>query len=288
MRSCGHEQSVGWWCRVDDIRHPPSVIRQWIVLVRIGLTSALQYRTDFAMTAVGAIFYEAISLAFVGVIVHAFGSIGGWSLAEVAFVYGIRAMGHALHGLVSGQLWSTDLVVRQGAFDRYLLRPVNPLIQLLTRSFQVTAVGDIVFGIGVLAVTAVATDISWSVGRVAYLFAAVVGSGLVESAVMLAIASLSFRLLAARPVARVADNIFVTFGPYPLSVLPRAVSYLLTFVLPLAFAAFFPAAILLDRTDDLFVPIWLAAASPAVGALLYVAAVALFRRQMRYYSSPGH
>ncbi len=240
------------------------------------------------MTAVGAIFYEAMSLAFVGVIVHAFGSIGGWSLAEVAFVYGIRAMGHALHGLVSGQLWSTDLVVRQGEFDRYLVRPVNPLIQLLTRSFQVTAVGDIIFGVAVLAVTAVATSISWSIGSVAYLLAAVVGSALVESAVMLATASLSFRLFAATSIARVADNIFVTFGPYPLSVLPRAVSYLLTFVLPLAFAAFFPAAILLGRTDDLFVPEWLAAASPAVGAVLYVGAVALFHRQMRYYSSPGH
>ncbi len=105
---------------------------------------------------------------------------------------------------------------------------------------------------------------------------------------MLAIASLSFRLLAANTLLSVADSVFVTFGPYPLSVLPRAVSYLLTFVLPLAFAAFFPAAILLGRTGDLFVPVWLAAASPAVGVLLYVGAVAFFHRQLRSYSSPGH
>ncbi|HEY8787650.1 MAG TPA: ABC-2 family transporter protein [Actinopolymorphaceae bacterium] len=271
-----------------DVSRVPSSLRQYGVLVRVGLAAAVQYRTDFALTALAAIFYEAVSLAFVGVIVHAFGSIGGWGLADVAFVYGIRSMGHALHGLVSGQLWSTDDVVRQGEFDRYLVRPVNPLIQLLTRRFQVSAVGDIVFGICVLAITAVATGISWSVGSVAYLLAAIVGSALVESAVMLAIASLSFRLLAATPVLSVADSVFVTFGPYPLSVLPRAVSYLLTFVLPLAFAAFFPAAILLGRTDDLFVPVWLAAASPAVGALLYVGAVAFFHQQMRSYSSPGH
>ena len=271
-----------------EVVHRPSSVRQCRVLVRVGLASALQYRADFAMTAVGAIFYEAVSLAFVGVIVYAFGSIGGWSLTEVAFVYGIRSMGHALHSLVSGQLWSTDDVVRQGEFDRYLVRPVNPLLQLLTRRFQVSAVGDIVFGICVLTVTAVATSISWSVAWVAYLLAAVVGSALVESAVMLAIASLAFRLLAASPILGVADSVFVTFGPYPLSVLPRTVSYLLTFVLPLAFAAFFPAAILLHRTDDLFVPLWLAAASPAVGVLVYVAAVAFFHRQMRAYSSPGH
>lgn len=271
-----------------DVAGVPSAIKQYRILLRIGLASALQYRADFVLSAVGAIFYEAVSLAFVGVIVHAFGSIGGWCLADVAFVYGIRSMGHALHGLVSGQLWAIDAVVRMGEFDRYLVRPINPLVQLLTRRFQVTAVGDIVFGICVLVITSVATGISWSGWSVGYLLAAIVGSALVESAVMLAIASLSFRLLAANTLSSVADSVFVTFGPYPLSVLPRAVSYLLTFVLPLAFAAFFPAAILLGRTGDLFVPVWLAAASPAVGVLLYVGAVAFFHRQLRSYSSPGH
>jgi ABC-2 type transport system permease protein len=267
---------------------PPSALRQYAVLVRIGLVSAIQYRADFAMTAVGAICYEAVSLAFVGVIVHAFGSIGGWNFVEVAFVYGIRSMGHALHGVLSGQLWATDLVVREGEFDRYLLRPVNPLIQLLTRRFQVTAVGDLVFGLVVLTVTAVAAPVEWSVGLVAYLVAAVVGGAFLESAVMLAIASSTFRLLVSSPVLRMADTVFVTFGPYPLSVLPRSVAYLLTFALPLAYAAFFPAAVLLGRTSDLYVPIWLAVASPAVGVVLYVAAVKLFHRKVRHYSSPGH
>jgi ABC-2 type transport system permease protein len=273
---------------VAEVVRPPSALRQYTVLLRLGLASAVQYRADFAMTALGAICYEAVSLAFVGVVVYAFGSIGGWSLVEVAFVYGIRSMGHALHGVLSGQLWSTDSVVREGEFDRFLLRPVHPLIQLLTRRFQVTAVGDIVFGLVVLSITAVAAPIAWSVGSVAYLVAAVVGSAFLESAVMLAIASSSFRLLVSSPILQMADTVFVTFGPYPLSVLPRTVAYLLTFALPLAYAAFFPAALLLGRTDDLFVPVWVAAASPAVGLLLYAAAVLLFHRQMRHYSSPGH
>lgn len=105
---------------------------------------------------------------------------------------------------------------------------------------------------------------------------------------MLAIASLSFRLLVVNPILSVADTAFVTFGPYPLSALPRAVAWILTVVIPLAFTAFFPAAILLGRTDDLYVPTWLAAASPAIGLLLYTGAVIYFHRQLRHYASPGH
>lgn len=271
-----------------DVRTPPSTLRQYAVLLRLGIASATQYRLDFALTAFGAVCYEAVSLAFVGVVVYAFGSIGGWGFAEIAFIYGIRTLGHALHGIVSGQLWSTDSVVRQGEFDRYLLRPVNPLVQLLTRRFQVTAVGDIVFGLVVLIVTATAAPIDWSPWRIGYLIAAVAGSALTESAVMLAVASLSFRLLVVNPILSVADTAFVTFGPYPLSVLPRAVAWILTVVIPLAFTAFFPAAILLGRTDDLYVPTWLAAASPAIGLLLYAGAVIFFHRQLRHYTSPGH
>lgn len=274
--------------REEGVAELPSTLRQYGVLLRIGLTSALQYRADFVMTAIGAIFYEAVSLAFVGVIVFAFGGIGGWGLVEVAFVYGIRSMGHALHGFLSGQLWATDHVVREGEFDRYLLRPVNPLVQLMSRRFTVTAFGDLAFGLVVLVITAVAAPVDWTPGWITYLIIAVIGSALVESAVMLVIASLSFRLLVSASMLRVIDGVFVTFGPYPLSVFPRAVAYLLTFVLPLAYAAYFPAAVLLGRTEDLFVPLWLAIASPAVGLVLYVLAVIFFHRQLRHYASPGH
>lgn len=271
-----------------EVAGPPPALSQYLILLRLGLAAARQYRADFVMTAAGAFCYEAVSLAFVGVVIHAFGTIGGWTLTEVAFVYGIRSMGHALHGVLSGQLWAADHVVRNGEFDRYLVRPVNPLIQLMTRRFQITAVGDLVFGAVILAVTATIAPITWTASSVAFLLVAVVGSALTESAVMLTIASLTFRLLASTPLLSVVDTVFVTFGPYPLSVLPRAVAYLLTFVIPLAFAAYLPAAILLGRTSDLYVPIWLAVASPVVGVLLYLAAVRFFHQQVRSYSSPGH
>lgn len=271
-----------------ELNAPPGLLRQYAVLLRLGLASALQYRADFVMTAIGAIFYEALSLAFVGVIIHAFGGIGGWGFAEVAFIYGIRASAHAVHGLLSGQLWAGDGVVREGEFDRYLLRPVNPLLQLIARRFQVTAVGDLLFGGVLLTVVAVVSGVDWSAWKIGYLVLAVLSAALVESAVMLAITALTFRLLSVSPLLSIVDVTFVTFGPYPLNAMPRVVGYLLSFVLPLAFSGFFAAAILLGRTGDLFVPVWLAAASPAVGPLLYVAAAAFFHRQIRHYASPGH
>jgi len=61
----------------------------------------------------------------------------------------------------------------------------------------------------------------------------------------------------------------------------------LTFVLPIAFVAYFPATVLLGRTDALSVPAWLAALAPLVGALLFTAAYTFWRHQIRHYSSSG-
>jgi ABC-2 type transport system permease protein len=135
---------------------------------------------------------------------------------------GIRSMGHAVHGVLSGQLWAIDHVVRKGEFDRYLLRPVIPLLQLMTRRFQITAVGDLIFGVIVIAITAVIAPIAWSPISITFLIAAVIGSALTESAVMITIGSLTFRLLASSPLLSVVDTVFVIFGPHPLCVLPRA------------------------------------------------------------------
>ncbi|GFJ96330.1 hypothetical protein Prum_099720 [Phytohabitans rumicis] len=57
---------------------------------------------------------------------------------------------------------------------------------------------------------------------------------------------------------------------------------------PLAFVAYLPAAVLLNRTGELAVPAWLAWASPAVGGLLTFLAYRFWRWQSRYYTSSGH
>jgi len=93
--------------------------------------------------------------------------------------------------------------------------------------------------------------------------------------------------LASTPLLSVVDTVFVTFGPYPLSVPP--IRGLPADLRDPACLHRLPARRdLLGRTDDLYVPTWLAVASPAVGALLYAAAVKLFHQQMRSYASPGH
>jgi ABC-2 type transport system permease protein len=73
----------------------------------------------------------------------------------------------------------------------------------------------------------------------------------------------------------------------PFSILPLAARAVLTYVLPVAFVAYLPAAVLTGRVASTGVPEWLAFASPAAGPLLYILARYAWYRALRHYESVG-
>jgi ABC-2 type transport system permease protein len=74
-----------------------------------------------------------------------------------------------------------------------------------------------------------------------------------------------------------------TFNRYPMDLFPKVLRYLLTFVLPLGFAGFYPASFLLGRDE------WLpyAVATPFVGALCLGGGWWFWGWSLRRYSSGG-
>jgi ABC-2 type transport system permease protein len=278
---------------VDDLAPPPvlrqpSPWRQYWLLLRAGIAIEAQYRGNFLLVLLGAVAYQGVSLAFVGVLVSQFGSIAGWGFPDIAFIYAIRMCAHGVMTIPLGQLWQTSEAVVSGEYDRYLLRPANPYLQLITRRFALAATGDIVLGIATLAVVTFIVPVAWTPLNVLYLAAAVLGGAAMEAATLTFAAALSFRFLNTYPLMTFYDSIYASFGASPLDALGKIISLALTFLVPLAFIAYFPATVLLGRTGELTVPGWLAGLAPVIGAVAYAAALRFFHRQTLHYTSSGH
>jgi ABC-2 type transport system permease protein len=58
-------------------------------------------------------------------------------------------------------------------------------------------------------------------------------------------------------------------------------------VIPVAFVAYIPASVLLNRTNGLHVAPVVAYGAPVIGLLWFVAAYQLWRFQVRHYQSSG-
>ena len=150
--------------------------RMYRVLLAAAMRAQGQYRANLIIELIGAIAYQGAGFAFVWVVVDRFGKIGGWGLAELALLYGLRLGAHGVFTSLFAQLMGPiSEVVREGEFDRYLTRPVNPLLQLITRRFNLTVVGDLVGGAVLIVAGASQIDVAWTTPAVAYLILAVVG-----------------------------------------------------------------------------------------------------------------
>lgn len=263
-------------------------LRIYRSLLGAALRGQMQYRANVLMMLLGGIAYQGAGFVFIWVVLDRFGSIGGWSLGEVAFLYGVRLCAHGLMVCFFNQMMSVDQVVREGEFDRYLVRPVNPLISLLTRRTLLSAFGDLLGGCLLVAVSATMVPVEWSVPAVAYLVLAICGGALVEGSVQLAFGSMAFRLLSTGGLRFVGDDLFNLFGGYPLKIFPTGARFVLTFILPLAFVAYLPVSVLLGRTGELMIPPSVAYLAPVLGGVLLFLAYRLWRYQMRFYASSGH
>jgi ABC-2 type transport system permease protein len=258
-------------------------------LVWAAFKAEFQYRFNMALMVLFGLVYQGTGFAFIWVVLSRFPSLGGWTLGEIAFLYGLRQLAHALSRLPSEGMLYVDAAVRGGEFDRFLVRPFSPLVQVMTMPsrFRIAAVGDLLAGILIFFAATRLAPVTWSPLSVIFLILAVIGGALVETALQLGITSFSFRLLSTRSLLFFADSIFNDFGNYPARIFGDITKWLLT-AFPVAFVAYLPATVILGRTSELYVPPWLAYTSPLAGVVLIAAAYLLWRRELGNYQSTGN
>jgi ABC-2 type transport system permease protein len=222
------------------------------------------------------------------VVLERFQSLAGWTLGEVAFLYGLRLTMHAINGALTGGLYSLEWKVRQGEFDRYLVRPLPPLLQLMCERIHISIIGDLIGGLGLFVAATTLVTVAWTPVALLYLVLALFGGALVELALRVLFSALAFRFLSANAFMFVLDTIFSNFTNYPLKIFGNVLEFLLTFGLPLAFMAYFPAVVLLGRTGELQVSPIFAYGAPLAGIVWLLVALQIFHREMRHYKSAGH
>ena len=262
--------------------------RQYLILQRAALRAQLQYRANFWTTLIGGMAFQGTQLLFLGVLLAKFGVIAGWGFPEIAFLYAMRLASHALYVVPFGALIMADFVVREGDFDRLLLRPVSPFLQLVTLQFRLMTLGDALLGVGALIIFGWHAPIDWSAAKLIYLVVAVIGGSLVETGIQVFFCGLAFVANSTFSLRIFADSSITQFSGYPLTMFGRGVFYGFCTAFPMAFIAFLPTTVLLDRTSEVPLPTWLTVASPLIGVAVFALGYLTFQKLLPHYSSPGN
>jgi ABC-2 type transport system permease protein len=253
----------------------------WLFLVQ-RIKVLLEYRANFVIGASSTIFLQASGLLTIWVVMRQVPSLNGWSFEEVLLIYGLVTLAKSINHMFADNLWTLGRVyIRTGGFDRFLVRPIDPLFHLLADRFCHDGVGNFLVGLTLVIAAGGPLGIFAEPLKIAYLIMAVLSGGAIFIALNLITCVSSFWLMDSVPVTRaVFDNHL--FAQYPLTIYPRAINIVLTWLIPYGFTSFYPATYLLGRDSSLVV--WL---GPVVAAVLLVLGYQFWRFGLRHYAGTG-
>jgi ABC-2 type transport system permease protein len=258
-------------------------------LIQIQVRSQMQYRFGFWVDLIGTGLFSAGAILSFYVALTRFGSIGGWTLGEVAFLYGMIEIGFGLMDLIFGGFDPDEfsIAVRQGTFTQVLLRPIGLWTQVLGSKFIMRRLGRCIQGILVLLIAVSVANITWTPLKLLYLPLVLLAQVLCYGSLFVVGAALTFFT-----IERVEAMNIVTYGStemtqYPMSVYPLWLRNVFTFIVPTIFMNYYPALYFLDKPDPLGFPAAAPFFAPFVSIAMLCISYVIWRFGLRHYQGTG-
>lgn len=243
----------------------------------------MAYRADFWAGLATDLAHQAASVVVILALYAQVPSIRGWTREEMLFIYGYFLLPFSLFHASAANLWDfAERYVVRGELDRLLLRPLPVLFQVLLETIELESLPGLFTGSAIMAWAATRLDLAPAWWQWLALPVLVASSLLVYYGIFVAVASHAFWADGRTGLVPLLWNLN-HYGRYPAEIYRGALRFFLTWVLPIGFVGFFPAAALL-RPER-----WWAygLAAPLVGGSVLGAGLLVWRAGLRRYQGTG-
>jgi ABC-2 type transport system permease protein len=258
-------------------------------LIGARIRSQLQYRVSAAFDMISMAIVTAIEFGALALVFHRFESIAGWTLGEVAFLYGLVTVAFGTTDLIFGGFDPDTFgpLVQRGTLDQLLLKPVDLTLQVLGSAFLIRRLGKIAQGIVIFCIALSMTNIHWTPGKIAYLPVVLVRQVVFLGGLFIIGATTTFWT-----VQRVEIINIFTYGgtelvSYPMTIYTEWMRRFFTYIVPAIFLNYYPALYFLDKPDPLNAPAYAPFLAPVAGFGMLAAALGFWRFGLKHYASTG-
>jgi ABC-2 type transport system permease protein len=253
-----------------------------------SIRAQLAYPASLVMMTLGAFLVTVIEFVGVWALFRRFGHIAGWTFGEVALFYGLVSITFAIADAIPrGFDIFGDVFVKTGDFDRLLLRPRDPALQLAGYELRLTRIGRLAQGVLVFSIGASLAGVAWTPYALPVLAFAVAGGVALFCGLFILQATLAFWTVESLEVANVLTYGGEAAAEYPLDVYARWFRDVLIFGVPIGCVSYLPMLAAIGRADPLGTPAWLGPLAPAAGFAFLGVALLVWRFGVRHYTSTG-
>ncbi|SDS71485.1 ABC transporter permease [Microlunatus soli] len=255
------------------------LLRLYGALVSMSLRRQLSFRTDLAFEVIATVATVASSAAAVLVLFTRVDTIGGFSPAAAILLLGTFHIVTGLRrALVEPNLRFIAGDVGDGSFDEQLLQPAPILFLVSLGGVAPLALSQTLIGIVAAVLGVSRLDRAPSVPLIGCWLLMIISAAVIMWATRCLIAATVFFSLGL--TLDVAYDAVWQTAPYPTTIFARPVRFVLTYLLPVAFLATVPAAVLAGTLSP-----WWTLTGPAVAVISSAAAVSIWRVGLSRYTS---
>jgi ABC-2 type transport system permease protein len=245
------------------------------------IKSRLEYKISFFVGMFSNFYCYLITFLSVWILVSRFGNIGGWEFDEISFLYGMNLMTYAIAGMFFWPIFRIESDVTGGNLDYYMIRPLGIVRQLVCSHFGDTFIGQII-----VAAIFIINSISKRNINIICLIIMIVSGTALQAAAMIILGSLSFWTKRSSQLSDILYYDFRKFVDYPLSIFPKWINFLMTFIIPWALISYYPALIVLNKANNVF-EYTMGYLTPIISILCFAMAIRIFYIGLEKYEGSG-
>lgn len=264
-------------------------IRIAIQSLKMSFLSRLQYRIDSLVATLAVFLREATGIIVIYLALIKFKQINNWNVNEMLFLFSLLFITYGIVVVLFADLRDFSCMIREGRFDRLMVRPRGLLFQLISNNADVIAAfGHGMLGLLLFLVSAKRVGIDWNVVNVTYYIGAIIGGVLIQGGIFIFFSALSFYFVETNSIREIFYWNMRKFAGYPISIYNKIIQSIMIYVIPFAFVNYFPAQFMLRKPDMEMYPQWYMYLAPAVGIVVYLLSYAFWRISVKHYKSTGN
>ncbi len=258
-------------------------IKLYKIFVAQFLKNLMEYRIDFLTGAVSFLIGQITNILFITIIFSQIPSLAGWKYYEIMFIYGYSLLPKGIDHLLTDNLWSVAyFIVRKGDFDKYLTRPINPLLHVIMEKFQFDALGELITGIVLVIYSAIQLNYVPGAEEVLVILITILFGTLIFTSVKIACCAIAFWIKKSGSILQIF-YMSSDFARYPITIYNKGVRFIISYVIPFAFTSYYPAAYLL-RGGNGFV---CAGKTILISSIVFCISLLIWNRGISAYESAG-
>ena len=260
------------------------MLKMYALLVRASLRSGMQYKFNFIFSTFMSALINIAEFLMVALVLVKFGSIKGWSIYEVGYLYSVIMLSKAIYRSFASDVHHLEKYLVSGDLDALLIRPIPVLLALMTQNYRILF-GEFGQGLIILSISMGGLmnqgQISWTAAPLTLMV--ILTGAVILFAIGLITATFGFWLTRIEELQNITEDAARTAAQYPLDLYPGWLKMTLIAFIPVGIANYVPSLYVLRGEYGL----WLMFATAAFAVLFLAAGLLFWRFGISRYQSTG-